>query len=262
MLQKIFILLLSAATAANVLSSCRHRDIIPKEDMSRIYYDIYMTDQAVKDKMEFREMTDTLLLYEPIFNKYGYTSDDYRRSVDHYLLKPDKFEDIFQETKKMLEKRESQLKLILEAEGKRSRRWTVLDSLDIITADGIHSGTLYKTLKTLSFKPDTAVPCSPVPDTAFMDRPQNPFMVFTDSARLSDIRFTFYETPGFMEELRIIEENRRKAEEENKEETEMPEEKKLAVDNTSDRLMSRPDRSKRPVEILKTGKKTKLNKQQ
>lgn len=245
MLKKTCVILL---TATILLQSCRPRDIIPKDDMSRIYYDMYMTDQALLQTTRLRRMTDTLLLYEPIFNKYGYTSDDYIRSVDYYLIEPETLEKILQETKLMLEKREAQLKLILETEGKRSGKWTVLDSLEIITSDGIHSGMRYKILRMMNFKGDTAVPASPVPDTAFMLRPQNPFMIFSDSAIQSDYSFEFYKTPGFMEELRIREEEEKKKEEEKKEKDEKKTDKDADTDanekeNTAPSHMVLPQRA-------------------
>ena len=113
--------LLIILTAALVcLPSCRDRkDIIPKGTMSKIYYDIYMTDEAVDVNYGLRKMADTMRIYEPIFNKYGYTTEDYNRSVSFYLERPDKFESVFEDTKTMLEKRKAQLNAILEAEGKR-----------------------------------------------------------------------------------------------------------------------------------------------
>ena len=107
--------LLIILTAALVcLPSCRDRkDIIPKGTMSKIYYDIYMTDEAVDVNYGLRKMADTMRIYEPIFNKYGYTTEDYNRSVSFYLERPDKFESVFEDTKTMLEKRKAQLNAIL-----------------------------------------------------------------------------------------------------------------------------------------------------
>ena len=70
------------------------------------------------------------------------------------------------------------------------------------------------------FQADTAVPSSPLPDSAFMERPQIPFLIFSDSAVMSDIDFAFYRTPGFMEELRIKEQERIEALKKEKEEKE------------------------------------------
>ena len=203
--------LLYLIIATALAQSCRHRDAIPDSVMSEIYYDIYMTDQAVRNDARFRRMTDTLRIYEPVFNKYGYTTEDYTRTVNELLLKPEKLEKIFEETKMMLEKREAQLKLILEAEGKRSKKWTAMDSLEILTADGVHSERIYMNLRMMFFQADSTVPSSPVPDTAFMQRPRNPFLIFSDSALTADNSFEFYRTLGLRDDLRFL--KRRKREE-------------------------------------------------
>lgn len=198
-------LILTAALLC--LSSCRDRkDIIPKGTMSKIYYDIYMTDEAVDANYGLRRMADTMRIYEPIFNKYGYTTDDYNRSVDFYLERPDKFEDVFEDTKTMLEKRKAELNAILEAEGKRPRLWSLVDSLELYTSEGVHAGMAYKCMRILFFKPDSTIPGSPVIDSAFMERPVNRFLIFNDSALNADKDFTFYSTPGFMNEVdRLLE---------------------------------------------------------
>ena len=174
--------------------------------MSKIYYDIYMTDEAVDVNYGLRKMADTMRIYEPIFNKYGYTTEDYNRSVSFYLERPDKFESVFEDTKTMLEKRKAQLNAILEAEGKRPRLWSLVDSLELYTSEGVHAGMAYKCMRILFFKPDSTIPGSPVIDSAFMERPVNRFLIFNDSALNADKDFTFYSTPGFMNEVdRLLE---------------------------------------------------------
>ena len=203
-IRHIFIILTAALLC---LSSCREKEsIIPKDIMSQIYYDIYLTDEAVDVNYGLRRMADTMRIYEPIFNKYGYTTDDYNRSVDFYLERPDKFEDVFEDTKTMLEKRKAELNSILEAEGKRPRLWSLVDSLELYTSEGIHAGMVYKYMRVLFFKPDSTVPESPVIDSAFIERPVNQFLIFNDSALNADKDFTFHSTLGFMNEVnRILE---------------------------------------------------------
>lgn len=198
-------LILTAALLC--LSSCRDRkDIIPKGTMSKIYYDIYMTDEAVDANYGLRRMADTMRIYEPIFNKYGYTTEDYNRSVNFYLERPDKFEDVFEDTKTMLEKRKAELNAVLEAEGKRPRLWSLVDSLELYTSEGVHAGMAYKCMRILFFKPDSTIPESPVIDSALMERPVNRFLIFNDSALNADKDFTFYSTQGFMNEVdRLLE---------------------------------------------------------
>lgn len=190
---------------ATLLTSCgKKKGIIPRDVMSEIYYDIYMADQAIKSKFIFKRMADTLMIYEPIFNRYGYTTEDYSRSVEYYLERPAKFEDIFEETKLKLEKRRAQLQNLLIAEGKRPRLWNLIDSLELYTSDSIHAGRVYKNLRIMFFKPDTLVPDSPVIDSAFLERPVNQFLIFNDSALNADRYFKFYEAQPFMTEVARI----------------------------------------------------------
>ena len=170
--------------------------------MSCIYYDIYMTDEVVKSSYKYRRMADTMRVYEPIFNKYGYTTDDYNRSVSFYLKRPDKFQEVFENTKMMLEKRKAELQKILEAEGMRPRLWPLVDSLELYTADGIHAGMPYKIMRIMFFKPDSTLPMSPAPDSAFMERPADRYLIFTDSAMHADKDFYFYKAKDFMSEVR------------------------------------------------------------
>ena len=197
--RKIFLTLLCAACAA---VSCRQaRGIIPEDELAAIYYDMYMTDEAVKANSRFRRMTDTLLIYEPIFKRHGYTSQDYTRSVNYYLEHTEQFQKIFEQTRLMMDMREAELNAVIDAENKILRRWSIIDSLEILTADGVQSPLYYKFMRILFFEPDTVLNMSPMPDSTVFGRPQNPFMIFNDSALNADSRFEFYLTDGFMNKL-------------------------------------------------------------
>ena len=205
--QNIHFLLIIFTISLLCLPSCKDKEgLIPEDTMAQIYYDIYMTDEAVDVNYRLRRMADTMRVYEPIFNRYGYTTEDYNRSVNFYMERPDKFEDVFEGTKTMLEKRKAELNSILEAEGKRPRLWSLVDSLELYTSEGIHAGMVYKYMRVLFFKPDSTVPESPVIDSAFIERPVNQFLIFNDSALNADKDFTFHSTLGFMNEVnRILE---------------------------------------------------------
>lgn len=188
-------------TSVLFFHSCGERGIIPKDVMAQIYYDMYMNDQAIKSKYIYRRMSDTLHVYTPIFEKYGYTEEDYRRSVEHYLLNPEKFEKIFKRTLQDLEKRKNLLDALIAAEEKRALRWDFIDSLEYYTADTIQSSAYYRALRMLFFKPDTLVPNSPVIDSIFMERPQNIYTIFNDSIYNSDRHFAFYKNLGIFPAL-------------------------------------------------------------
>ena len=80
----------------SVFSSCRkdEAEVIPRAKLSKIYAEMLVTDQWITTTPGIRMIADTSLVYEPILQKYGYDSDDYRKSVDHYMNDPERFSRI------------------------------------------------------------------------------------------------------------------------------------------------------------------------
>lgn len=114
------VLLVSVA----VFSSCSKQEekIIPRKKMSRIYAEMLVVDQWINMSMQTRQMTDTTLIYEPILEKYGYTSEDYRRSVYKYLDDPERFARILRSTSEILDKRIKELKIQKDAQASLEER--------------------------------------------------------------------------------------------------------------------------------------------
>ena len=77
------------------LASCTGRRIIPRGIMADIYADMFLADQWLSDHPGERKRADTMLFYDPIFKRYGYTFEDYDASVQHYMKDPEKFSKIF-----------------------------------------------------------------------------------------------------------------------------------------------------------------------
>ena len=76
-------------------SGCgRRARLIPERKLVRIYSDIFLVDQWFRDNPEKRMTGDTTLVFDPIFRRYGYSFEDYDRSVHYYLDRPDKFNKI------------------------------------------------------------------------------------------------------------------------------------------------------------------------
>lgn len=99
-----YIIIASALSMALLsLNSCREEGIIDEEDMAQIYAEMLLTDQWINTTPGVRMIADTSLVYEPILKKYGYTSADYRKSVDYYLNDPRTYADIMKETIKILD---------------------------------------------------------------------------------------------------------------------------------------------------------------
>lgn len=91
---------LSYLAAAFLLLSClagcsgRGR-VIPRDKLVKIYYDIIVLDQWVREHPASQPVVDTTLFFEPIFERYGYTFEDYDNTVHYYVDKPDKFAKVF-----------------------------------------------------------------------------------------------------------------------------------------------------------------------
>ncbi len=90
-----------------ISASCRKDEakVIPRGKLAKIYAEMLVTDQWVTTTPGIRMIADTSLVYEPILEKYGYDSDDYRSSVEHYMNDPERFGRILRTTIEILDKR-------------------------------------------------------------------------------------------------------------------------------------------------------------
>ena len=101
---------LAAALTAFSFSCGRRERIIPRGEMAEIYAEMFVLDQKIVQEPDVRRMADTLLVYEPVFEAYGYTSDDYRASMAYYIKDPDRYVKILKRTVEILETRRKELK--------------------------------------------------------------------------------------------------------------------------------------------------------
>ena len=98
-------IVLAVLVSAVCLCSCgRDGKVIPRSKLSRIYAEMFLADAWLNTaSMETKERADTMAFYEPIFEKYGYTVEDYWASVSYYLQDPDRFSRILNKSNAMLE---------------------------------------------------------------------------------------------------------------------------------------------------------------
>ena len=86
-----------------VAVACRGPRVIPKDTLTDIYTDMFLADQMVRDADIPRAQMDTMLLYEAVFEKYGYDTEDYLYSLRYYLKDPERFGKVFENVAKRLE---------------------------------------------------------------------------------------------------------------------------------------------------------------
>ena len=97
-----------------VAVACQRTRIIPKDTLEDIYMDMFLADQMVREENIPRPQMDTMLLYEAVFQKYGYDTDDYLNSVRFYLKDPERFAKVFENVAKRLQDEVDALDKIIE----------------------------------------------------------------------------------------------------------------------------------------------------
>ena len=122
------IVLVLAAAAA-----CRGPRVIPKDTLTDIYTEMFLADRKVQDLNIPRPQMDTLLLYEAIFEKYGYDTDDYMHSLRYYLRDPERFAKVFEGVTKRLEGEISALDKLIALKNREdalaNRKYPQMDSI-------------------------------------------------------------------------------------------------------------------------------------
>ena len=103
-------------------AACRGPRIIPKDTLTDIYVDMLMADQFVREENIPRKQLDTMLVYEAVFNKYGYDTDDYMNSVRYYLKDPERFSKVFEEVSRRLDGEVKALDKIIEQQERLAKK--------------------------------------------------------------------------------------------------------------------------------------------
>jgi len=106
-----------AAALVVCLSACGKKDkIIPRSTLEDVYVDLFLADQWMIENPGQSKIADTTMLYEPIFNKYGYTTQNYIASVNHYIRDPKRYARILRRTDAKLVAKLEKLKILVEEE--------------------------------------------------------------------------------------------------------------------------------------------------
>ena len=89
--------------------------VIPRGKLAKIYAEMLLMDQWAQSESFLRNTADTSLVYEPIFQKYGYDTEDYIKSVDYYMNDPERFSRILRQTAEILDARIDELNALKNA---------------------------------------------------------------------------------------------------------------------------------------------------
>ena len=185
------------------MASCRGPRVIPKDTLTDIYVDMLMADQFVREENISRKQLDTMLVYEAVFNKYGYDTDDYLNSVRYYLKDPERYAKVFEDVAKRLQGEVDALEKIIEHQEWLRRMGEKRPQIDSILAPfskenvylglarvardtsrypawfrlvAVHEDTLMIPLDSLKARKDTVEANSPVMDEK-SGKPKNPVII-------------------------------------------------------------------------------------
>ena len=95
-------MLVCTAAFSLFISSCQKDKILSKSKMAEIVGQMYLADQYAKQNPEFSAASDSLLMYQPIFDKYGCTLLEYRQSLTYYLADKDTYSKILKNAEDIL----------------------------------------------------------------------------------------------------------------------------------------------------------------
>ncbi|HNY05787.1 MAG TPA: DUF4296 domain-containing protein [Candidatus Egerieousia sp.] len=128
-------MLVCTAAFSLFLSSCQKDKILSKSKMAEIVGQMYLADQFAKQNPEFSAASDSLLMYKPIFDKYGCTLLEYRQSLAYYLADKDTYSKILKNAEDILQ---AQLNTLGGGSG-RYGSYPVMDSIRLRGGDYVAS---------------------------------------------------------------------------------------------------------------------------
>lgn len=86
-----------------ILTGCARKGVIPARKMSNIIHDMYVLDAQISQVRKYRPIADTTSVYGALLAEYGYTQEDFSKSLDYYLNNPVKFKEVFDAAHKRFE---------------------------------------------------------------------------------------------------------------------------------------------------------------
>ena len=108
------IAMLSAIVFMAVACGSEKGKIIPRSRFAQLYASLFEADAWLEYHSVSRFTADSTNFYLPILKSYGYSDEDYRRSVYHYLKDPGRFSKILEESKEILQKQVDEIQAIVD----------------------------------------------------------------------------------------------------------------------------------------------------
>ncbi len=130
--------ILGILSALALLSSCGSEEvIIPASDMMSIYQDLFYIDQCVDMVPEVRLSADSLIIYQPIIESYGYTCEQFIEAIAQYKRHPKQFARLMEGVRDDLREQKEEIYRVrrLMDSLKMMLTWVPSDSMDVNIPD-------------------------------------------------------------------------------------------------------------------------------
>lgn len=94
--------------------SCTPVSPIPKNTLQKIYYDMLLVDSMLDSYPDLRMKTDSMSVYPAIFERYGYTAEQFMQAQDYWVSRPEEFRKMLESNKKLFDERAAVLSREME----------------------------------------------------------------------------------------------------------------------------------------------------
>jgi len=94
-----------------ITASCSNKDIIPRDQLPQILAEMYIADRSVMNDPQKMARVDSVLVYEPVLQKYGYNTKTLINTFNYYLPTPQKLKSSFTAARKILEERMGDIRI-------------------------------------------------------------------------------------------------------------------------------------------------------
>ena len=241
-----------------LLFSCGKKDgnIIPKKELSVIISEMFLADQYAEVEEPLRAKTDTLILYEGIFRKHGYTFEDYRNTIKVYLQDGDALYKIHMKAKDLLSQERERVRKQIALTTDQDIDWWALDTIKKRKINNLWKEPFIRSVKWIS-TPEKREKWN-FTDTLLYDVPHN-VLWWENNMRLNITgnEDTLY--PVLVKDYLIYLENS-KAEQEEKQRKEMAKERRAEEQKQKQKSMQKRSKAqnnslKRTTGISKTNTK-------
>lgn len=103
-----------------LLGSCE-RAVIPESRFADIYHDILLADAYIGDTPGLITSTDSLVAYQGIIEKHGFSVEQFIFAQNFYIAHPDKFSKMMKSLQSRFRKETKEIMAEMEAPEKKKR---------------------------------------------------------------------------------------------------------------------------------------------